>query len=57
MRLFSNIVQNIREINHRYEKPQIEMTPFVKLCLLVLRLYLLGLVGLLIFKFITTWKG
>ena len=57
MRLFSNIVQNMREINHRYEKPQIEMTPFVKLCLLVLRLYLLGLVGLLIFKFITTWKG
>ncbi len=57
MRLFNNIVQNIREINRRYERPTIEMTPFVKLCLFVLRVYLLALVGLLIFKFIVTWRG
>jgi len=57
MVFFSSIVETVREINRKYEKPQIIMTPFVKFCLLILRIYLLSLVGLMVFKFVTTWKG
>jgi len=47
-----NLVGQIRQINRKYAQPEIKMTPFVKLCLLSLRLYLLLLVGLMIVKFI-----
>ena len=47
----------IREINRKYAKPEIEMTPFVKFCLIGLRIYLLLLVGLMIFKFIIAAHG
>jgi hypothetical protein len=46
-----SLVTGVRAINRKYAKPQIEMTWFVKLCLLMLRLYLFVLVGLLIYKF------
>jgi hypothetical protein len=42
----------IREINQRYSKPHIEMSPAVKFSLLALRIYLFVLVGLIIYKFI-----
>jgi hypothetical protein len=45
--------QKIREINRKYAKPRIKMTKAVKFALLMLRLYLLFLVGLLFYKFIT----
>ncbi len=41
----------IREINRKYKTPHVTMTPAVKFALLVLRVYLLLLVGLLFFKF------
>jgi len=47
-------VRKVREINKRYEKPDIEMTVPVKIALLFLRIYLLGLVGLLVYKFVLT---
>jgi hypothetical protein len=46
----------IMKINRRYSTPRIKMTPMVRLSLLVLRLYLLLLVGLLIYKFVTLLK-
>ena len=46
----------IVEINQKYAKPKIKMTRLVSVCLLFLRLYLLFLVGLLVYKFITLVK-
>ena len=42
----------IREINHRYSKPHIEMSRGVKISLMALRIYLFVLVGLILYKFI-----
>lgn len=42
----------IREINHRYSKPHIEMSRGVKVSLMILRIYLLLLVSLIVYKFI-----
>jgi hypothetical protein len=42
----------IREINHRYSKPHIEMSRAVKISLLSLRIYLFVLVGLIVYKFV-----
>ena len=50
----NRLVRKIREINHRYSKPHIEMTPLVKLSLMALRIYLLLIVGLIIYKFVAT---
>ena len=43
----------IAEINKKYAKPKIKMTKGVRIALLGLRIYLLVLVSLLIYKFIT----
>ena len=43
----------ISEINIKYSKPRVRMSRAVKFSLLMLRLYLLFLVGLLVYKFIT----
>jgi hypothetical protein len=50
---FSHNYAKIHEINEKYATPNIEMSKWVKLSLLSLRLYLIFLVGLLIYKFIT----
>ncbi len=42
----------IREINQRYSKPHIEMSRGVRISLLALRIYLLLLVTLIVYKFI-----
>lgn len=42
----------IREINHRYSKPHIEMSFWVKISLMALRIYLFVLVGLILYKFV-----
>ncbi len=46
-----SLMTGVRTINRKYATPQIEMSWFVKACLLMLRLYLLVLVGLMIYKF------
>lgn len=46
----------VREINKRYAVPNVEMSGWVKLSLLFLRFYLLFLVCLLVYKFITLLK-
>ncbi|UOB04023.1 hypothetical protein [[Acidovorax] ebreus] len=45
--------QKIREINQRYSQPHIEMSTGVRISLIALRIYLLFLVGLMIYKFVT----
>ena len=46
------LVRKIREINQRYSTPHIEMSRGVRISLMVLRVYLLLLVGLIVYKFI-----
>jgi hypothetical protein len=45
--------EKIREINQRYSEPHIEMSLGVRIALIALRTYLLFLVSLMIYKFIT----
>ncbi len=51
--IYRSLASQIKEINARYSKPNIQMTPLVRICLLFLRFYLFLLMGLLIYKFIT----
>jgi hypothetical protein len=53
---FSHNYAKIREINKKYATPNIEMSKWVKFALLSLRFYLIFLVGLLVYKFITLLK-
>ena len=46
-------IEKIREINRRYSKPRIRMSRTVRFALLMLRLYLLILVVLLAYRFLT----
>lgn len=46
------LVRKIREINQRYSKPHIEMSRGVKISLMALRVYLLLLVSLIVYKFV-----
>jgi hypothetical protein len=46
-------VSQISAINKKYMTPHITTTPAVRVALLMLRLYLLALVGILVYKFIT----
>ena len=57
MNLMSSFVNKIREINQRYKYPKIHQSRAVKISLLMLRIYLLLLVVLLIYKFITVVRG
>ena len=50
---FRGFFEAIREINEKYKTPRIKMTPMVSLSLLVLRLYLIGMLLLLLYKFIS----
>jgi len=52
MSAFRNFLAKIRAINARYHEPRIVMSGAVRLSLLVLRVYLLALVALMIYKFI-----
>jgi hypothetical protein len=45
--------EKIKEINKKYSKPRLKMTPLVRVALIALRLYLITLVFILIYKFYT----
>lgn len=51
--MIRSLMDKIREINKRYEKPRITMSPAVRFSLIFLRLYLILLVVLLCYKFWT----
>jgi hypothetical protein len=53
LEFFKNTLSTVKSINQKYAKPQIQMTPMVKVSLLSLRLYLIFLVGILVYRFIT----
>jgi len=53
LEFFKNTLSTVKSINRKYAHPQIKMTPAVKVSLLSLRLYLIFLVGILVYKFIT----
>ncbi len=57
MSAFRNLFAKVRAINARYHAPRIEISGAVRLSLLVLRVYLLALVALLIYKFILVVRG
>ena len=51
--IFRHNYAKIRAINKKYAVPGVEMSGWVKFSLLSLRLYLIFLLGLLLYKFIT----
>ncbi len=51
------IFAKFREVNRKFSRPHVKMTPAVRVALLMLRIYLLLLVGILFFKFITVVAG
>jgi len=53
LEFFKNTLSTAKSINRKYAKPQIKMTRMVKFSLLSLRLYLLFLIGILVYRFIT----
>jgi hypothetical protein len=53
MNAFRRLQATIAEINQRYRTPRIAMSPAVRLSLMALRAYLLLLVLLMVFRFIT----
>lgn len=55
-KFFQDKFSKLIEINEKYAHPKIEMSPTVKYSLLMLRAYLIFLLLLLIFKFITVIK-
>jgi hypothetical protein len=50
---FRDFIQAIREINEKYKSPRIKTTRMVSFSLLLLRIYLIGMLILLLYKFIT----
>jgi hypothetical protein len=52
MSKLGNLFAKFAVINSRYREPRIEMSRAVRLSLLVLRVYLLALVALMIYKFV-----
>jgi hypothetical protein len=54
--MIRGLLDKIRQINKKYEKPRISMSPGVRIALLFLRLYLILLVVLLGYKFWTLMK-
>jgi len=51
MNALRTLVAKIRAINARYHAPRIGMSGPVRISLMVLRLYLLALVALMVYKF------
>jgi hypothetical protein len=49
---FGRLFNKFREINQRYTGKRVEMSRGVKITLLLLRVYLLVLVGLMVYSFI-----
>ena len=53
MNAFGRLREKIREINQRFATPSMKMSAGVKASLMALRIYLLFLVALMVYKFIT----
>jgi len=53
MRSLSRLVRKFDSINVRYRTPRIGMSPAVRISLMALRAYLLFLVALMLYKFVS----
>ncbi len=53
LEMLRGFVEAIREINAKYKTPRIKMTRMVSISLLMLRLYLIAMIVILIYRFIT----
>jgi hypothetical protein len=53
IRSLARVARKFRSINARYATPRIAMSPAVRVSLFVLRVYLVMLVVLLVYKFAT----
>ena len=51
--VFKGWRKKVNDINKKYSKPRLKMTPLVRAALIALRLYLIMLVFILIYKFYT----
>ena len=47
----------IRQINDRYKTPRLKMTPLVRFSMLFLRVYLIFMIAILMYKFISVALG
>ena len=54
---FRDLIQAIRDINEKYRTPRIKTTRLVSFSLLLLRIYLIGMLLLLVYKFISVVTG
>jgi hypothetical protein len=54
---FRDFIQAIRDINEKYKTPRIKTTRLVSFSLLLLRIYLIGMLVLLVYKFISVITG
>ena len=54
---FREFIQAVRDINEKYKTPRIKTTHMVSISLLFLRIYLIGTLLLLVYKFITVVTG
>jgi len=54
---FREFLQAIRDINEKYKTPRIKTTRMVSISLLFLRFYLIGMLLLLLYKFISVVTG
>ena len=48
----TRLMEKIAEINRRYAEPRVTISPAVRASLFFLRFYLIGLVVLMVYKFI-----
>lgn len=51
-RSLGRLLRKVGEINRRYRRPRIEMSAGVRMSLLALRIYLLFLISLMVYKFV-----
>ena len=49
---FRNTARTVRAINQKYATPHLKTTRMVRICLGMLRGYLILLIGILVFKFV-----
>lgn len=54
--MVKRLFHKVGEINRRYREPRIEMSLGVRASLLILRIYLLFLVGIMFYKFVLLLK-
>jgi hypothetical protein len=54
---FRDLIQAIRDINEKYKTPRVKTTRLVSFSLLLLRIYLIGMLLLLLYKFISVVTG